>query len=259
VVKEVRSAGCEVRAAEPALPAVAGLEPYASGAGWAIYCADVLDLVPRLPAGCVDVVLTDPPFTAAGGSSNGRTSNYDDQFFGHWWLSVWSAFSPALSPAGCGWICCDWRTIGVLRANSRARGERQSSKGWEITQAIVWNRGNLGLGAPYRGGFEMLGFCRGPRFSAADWPKNMRAVMDVPWPYGQHGKGAHPAAKPVNLFSPLLSLPLGKIVCDPFCGSAPVGAAAIAAGRAYIGADIDPHWCEVAANRLHAAEQEPTP
>jgi hypothetical protein len=50
------------------LPRAEGLEPYATGRGWAIYCADVLDLVPRLPAGCLDVVLVDPPSDPAADS-----------------------------------------------------------------------------------------------------------------------------------------------------------------------------------------------
>lgn len=44
------------------------------------------------------------------------------------------------------------------------------------------------------------------------------------------------------------------IVIDPFAGSATTGAAALGAGRYFIGVEIQPHYAERAAARLEAAE-----
>jgi DNA modification methylase len=51
-------------------------------------CGDCLDLMRTIPDGSIDALLTDPPFSFAGGISNGRSSIADSQFFLHWWRDV---------------------------------------------------------------------------------------------------------------------------------------------------------------------------
>jgi site-specific DNA-methyltransferase (adenine-specific) len=255
VVKEVRSTEYGVRGADPELPAVAGLEPFACGRGWAIYCADVLDLVPRLPAGCVDAVITDPPYTVAHKSQGGRTKAsefFDLLNFGHW-LALWYGESRrVLRPSGYLSACSNWRTLpAVLFAFDRI--------GWAAAGCLVWDKQWIGPAGPhqFRPVWEVVPYAAMPDAAIAD-----RSAADLfrhKW-MARHAKGtSHPAAKPVELMAYLVEHLGGPVVADWFCGECPTGVAAIRAGRRFIGADIDPHWCEIAANRLRAAEAEQEP
>jgi len=68
----------------------------------------------------------------------------------------------------------------------------------------------------------------------------------------------HPTVKPTDLLRYLCRLicPPGGTICDPFMGSGSTGKAAIAEGFSFIGIEIDPHYCEIAAARLSKALEE---
>lgn len=72
----------------------------------------------------------------------------------------------------------------------------------------------------------------------------------------EHGESFHPTQKPVALMRWVLSLPwLPKtgLVLDPYCGSGPVGVAAVEAGMDYLGFDVVPEYCEIARRRISEA------
>ena len=46
----------------------------------------------------------------------------------------------------------------------------------------------------------------------------------------------------------------GQVILDPFCGTCTTGAAAVSAGRRFIGIDVDPHVMKVAESRLIEAQ-----
>lgn len=62
----------------------------------------------------------------------------------------------------------------------------------------------------------------------------------------------HPTVKPVPLIEHLIRLfsKDGQTVIDPFMGSGSHGIAAINAGRKYIGIERDPHYFDIASNRI---------
>jgi site-specific DNA-methyltransferase (adenine-specific) len=71
-------------------------------------------------------------------------------------------------------------------------------------------------------------------------------------------KGAdndHPTVKPVTLIEHLIRLfsVEGQTVLDPFAGSGSHGVAAVQSGRHFIGIERDPHYHEIATDRLLAA------
>ena len=73
-------------------------------------------------------------------------------------------------------------------------------------------------------------------------------------------KNRHPNEKPVDLCAKLVALfsNQGELVFDPFCGSGAIGEAAIRLGRSYIGFDQDNAWCESAIKRLAPLSQDMT-
>ena len=48
-----------------------------------------------------------------------------------------------------------------------------------------------------------------------------------------------------------------SLVLDPYCGSSPVGVAAVQSGRQYIGIDLASDYCEISRKRIARAEREP--
>jgi len=112
------------------------------------------------------------------------------------------------------------------------------------------------MGAPFRSGYEMIGFVRGPLWKQDPKliPRNLRAVIEHPWRYGSHPH--HGAEKPVALCRQLLEWAGPGVVFDPFMGSGTSGVAAISLpGRRFIGIERDERYAETATRRLCEAER----
>jgi site-specific DNA-methyltransferase (adenine-specific) len=79
----------------------------------------------------------------------------------------------------------------------------------------------------------------------------------------ERGEGnIHPTVKPLALMRYLVRLVTrkGGIVLDPFMGSGTTGVAAIQEGMNFVGIEKDPHYYEIASERIHKArpiEQKP--
>jgi len=232
------------------------MKPYYDHAGITIYHGDCLELMPQLPESRAGVIYTDPPFTAAGGSTNGTVLDADTQFFGHWFDDVAEQMRRCSSPASCWLMHCDWRTIGVIQRSVQRAGRNIRSEAFRVTQALYWHRRSIGMGSPFRNAVEMLAFAPGPRW-ANQMPKNISTLIEERWPYGY--KQHHGAEKPVPLIERLLTLVdpgVGSLVLDPFAGSGSSLVAARNLNRYAIGIEREERYCEIAAKRL---EQETNP
>lgn len=226
------------------------MKPYYQEGRIKIYHGDCLEVMPQLREACAGVVYTDPPFAATGGSTNGRVSDADTQFFEHWFNDVVEEIRRCSSPSTCWMFHCDWRTIGCIAKAVARSGRNIPSQAFRLTQALYWHRGSLGMGSPFRNVVEMIGFARGPRW-CNNIPKNIPTLIEEPWPYGF--KPHHGAEKPVPLIERLLRLiePTGHVgILDPFMGSGATLVAARNLGRYATGIEIEEKYCETAAKRL---------
>ncbi|MEK7492965.1 MAG: site-specific DNA-methyltransferase, partial [Pseudomonadota bacterium] len=79
-------------------------------------------------------------------------------------------------------------------------------------------------------------------------PRLVRSVIDVA---NEHGKAVHPTQKPLGILAPLIaySVPPGGLVIDPFMGSGSTGIAAATLGRRWIGAELNPDYIALQAER----------
>ena len=70
-------------------------------------------------------------------------------------------------------------------------------------------------------------------------------------------RGAHFAVFPEKLVEPciLAGCPSVSIVLDPFMGSGTTGVVAKRLGRGFIGIDINPDYCAMAAERIAAVKE----
>ena len=198
---------------------------------------DCLNVLPQIPTGSVNFVLTDPPYLANYRSRDGRTVPGDDN-------DAWLA--PAFS-----------EIHRVLSRDSFA----VSFYGWPHADRF--------LHAYRSAGFRVVGHFTFPkRYSSASKylkyqhecayllakgfpPQPKNTIGDViRWAYT--GNKLHPTQKPLSILTPLIetfSAPTG-LVLDPFAGSGSTLMAARSLGRRYLGVELDATYHGIAQQRL---------
>jgi site-specific DNA-methyltransferase (adenine-specific) len=195
-------------------------------------------IMPSIPAGSVDIVVTDPPYGIAF-KSNGQwfrravVMSGDDstkiaeaiaQAF--WGKPLAMFYSPFRSPA------IKWRSV------------------------LVWNKGrHVGIGGDretcWKRDFELIGVrdnkpLNGKRDSAI---LTFRALL--------HPPSGHFAEKPIDLMVYLiekLSNP-GDTVLDPCMGSGTTGVACVRSGRNFVGIEINKNYFQIAARRIREEQR----
>lgn len=237
------------------------MTPYYEDNAVKIIHGDALDVLDGVSPGRFSCIVTDPPYTAAGSSSNGRSAQYDDQFFAYWIKAIGERLRNAVRPTGAGFLFCDWRTIHLVRLGLRNPISHQRGKIWDATQALVWDRDSIGMGVPFRNSYEMIAFAKGPNWDASHLPKNLPTVVRYRWPYGNRGDYA--SEKPAGLIRQLLEW-IGPVaregpVLDPFAGSGPVAEACRALGLSCVLINKIERDCEIAAQRLMNCNPLPFP
>ena len=162
-----------------------------------LYHGDSIEFMAGRPPGQFSHFVTDPPYTAAGGSTNGRTSGADNQFFAFWLRAVCDGLHRVVRSDGCGFMFCDWRTVGLVQDCLRPRGSRLRGAAWAMSQALVWDRESFGMGAPFRNGYEMIAFAKGGGWDGSHLPKNISTLIRHRYTYTK--REHHGAEKPVEL------------------------------------------------------------
>jgi site-specific DNA-methyltransferase (adenine-specific) len=211
---------------------------------------DCLEVMKALPDGCVDAVVTDPPWT------NYQTGRYD--------ASAWhkpvklvapNLYCPDISriirPGGAALIWCRWDTFPVL-------ADSIHSADMEVRNCVVWDKGNHTAG-DLNGNFgnchEMAAFAvKGKWHRPGAREENLWRVTHL----FSKTKRYHPTEKPVSLMKrsvEALTYP-GQIVIDPFMGSGTTGVACVKTGRSFIGIEEDPTYFAIAEKRITEAQQQ---
>lgn len=130
-------------------------------------------------------------------------------------------------------------------------------------QAVVWDKGPIGMGWHYRRSYEFV--LVGQKPGKARWFDESHRIENVIRP-GDQGirkiiprADQHPTQKPVELAEHFIRLHTqpGDIVLDPFTGSGTTGVAALRLGRRFVGVELDPHWFNVARDRIDRFVESP--
>ena len=198
--------------------------PYAEGRDWVLYHGDCLDILPRLDAGGVDAVVTDPPYGINYVSRPTKWSRSSESRISKAWDNAAPDVSEILS----------------LKVPTMIWGGNHfnlpPSRGW-----LVWTKPK---GLPSYGTAELC-------WTNIEMPVRHRYEAWVrPKPR------LHETQKSVSLMRWCLQYLTGKSILDPFAGSGTTGVACIRTGRKFIGIEIDERYCEVAARRMREAEDD---
>ena len=188
-----------------------------------IVTGDCLEVMAGMPDGCVDAVVTDPPYGIG-------YAEWDRQLPDMAWLrharriAAIVSFTPRTGqiwkypPAD--WVLC-WHRPGSVQRTKIGRFSH-----WEPVLIYGDN--------PY-------------------WVDARTFVADT-----KSAGIAHPCPKPLPVMEWLVE-PCGNLILDPFCGSGTTCVAAKKLGRRWIGVEIDPKYADVARDRVEKAPRPMRP
>lgn len=229
---------------------------------WSLTIAnDSFDVLRRTEDEAVDVIITDPPYSAHV----------------HGNMSSGTAMKRQVDGGKGGGIPRIKLPFGNLQQYDFAQDLTRVAKRWALAFCAVEDfgayRDAVGPEQWVRGGIwykpNSMGQLTGDRPAAA---YEGLAIMHRKGKKVWNGRGSfahwtcngtrgekdrHPNQKPLKLCLELVAkfTKPGETVLDPFCGSGRIGEACVLLGRDYIGIDRDAEWVEKARERLARAEE----
>ena len=226
---------------------------------WAVVTGDCLAVLPTLPAGCVDAVVTDPPFEDEAHTMQRRKLG-KAAGDGREIVEAPLDFAPITPEARTGVsveskrICSGWM-LAFCQAEAVAAWRTCLEKaGISYKRSMVWVKPD---GMPqYSGdrpgmGYESIvaGWCGE---GGSEWNGGGRHGVFTFNKSNGTGPNEHPTQKPVRLMLELVRLFTDQIdiVLDPFCGSGTTGVACVQTGRRFIGIELEEKYAAIARRRI---------
>lgn len=240
-----------------------------------LYRGDCLEIMASLAESSVDMVLTDPPY--GHNNNNGDLINNREKALGRpaktkaaarpimndgaeadpLFRAMLEAARRLLKSPGCCCCCC----CGGGPDPLFARWALWMDEIFKFKQAVVWDKGPMGMGWHYRRSYEFMLVAEKKGSGAAKWFDTSKKVENIlrgcKCTPGRIGKlipraSQHPTEKPVSLGEHFIRLhtQAGEVVLDPFMGSAAFGEAALRLDRRYIGIELDPVHFATACARI---------
>lgn len=244
-----------------------------------LFNGDCHKLLAALPSEALDLVVTSPPYFM--GKSYDTSYNVDDFVRDH------SAIKPdverIVKPNGnIAWqvghhvkngisVPLDFHVYAVfnegsalslrnrivwtfnhgLHSNKRLSGRHETILWFSKGDDYFFDLDAIRVPQKYPGKRHYSGPKKG-QWSGNPLGKNPGDVWDIPNVKANHPeKTLHPCQFPVSLVERLVKAlaPTGGYVCDPFSGVGSSGIAAVLNGRRFLGAELDPRFCEIAETR----------
>jgi site-specific DNA-methyltransferase (adenine-specific) len=206
-----------------------------------IYHGDCREILPELPK--VDLVFTDPPYSTPVMTAFGRkhVKNYGDLSIQRYYLETLEKdLKTVLRASGAILFHCDDAYAGILYATFYH---------WHICQYLIWDKGRIGMGRPFRRQHEFLLFATQAENFEFDSGKTLSTVLAYSPVVTE--QRLHGAEKPIDLTCDLILALTDRdgLILDPFLGSGTTAFAAKKLNRKCIGIEIEEKYCEIAANR----------
>ena len=253
------------------------MKPYYQDNSVTLFNGEALSVLPDLPSGGCDALMTDPPYSSGGMFRSDRAVDPANKYRG-WSHTETETMKPAAeygSFAGDNrdqrsWACWvgawSWAALRACRNGAHAfmfsdwrqlptATDAVQIGGWTWRGVLVWDKG---VGRPNAGRFrnhiEFIVWATngGVQVVEGVYPSALVQAATV-----TPSEREHVTQKPVALLHHLLTvLPKGPLtVLDPFAGSGSTLVAAKQAGHRAVGIEIEERYCEIAAKRC-AAEMD---
>ena len=194
---------------------------------WQVIHGDCLDVMRGLPDGCVDAVVTDPPYgtgwmRTARGTSMGEFRGEFERPEWDVWDERWIVESRRFARGGA-FLLPRSRLADALRAVPDARlafyvKSNPRPNGPAVEPVILW-------GTVKSPGYDITAY-----------------NGDTP---------LHPCQKPLEVMSWMMGgVDEGALILDPFCGSGSTGVAAVQMGYRFLGIEREASYCDIARRRI---------
>lgn len=216
-----------------------------------LFNGDCLDLLARMEEGCIDLLVTDPPYkTISGGDSGNRPKGmlsgnrklfkHQSDIEIHDWMPLVFKVLKEESHA----------YIFTNSLNLKEMLDESEKAGFQLHNILVWEKNNCTPSQFYMKNCEYVLFLRKGK---AKWINNIGASKTVHQFNNILGKKTHPCEKPVDLLRFYIenSSKEGDMVLDPFMGTGSCGEACVKTGRRFLGIEKDETYFNLAKERLN--------
>lgn len=254
-------------------------KPYFQAENCLIYHIDCLDAMTILPAECIDLTVTSPPYNIGKQYENPLPI---DEYLN--WCEKWIAEIYRLTlPAGAFWL-----NLGYLSLPNRAKAIPIPYLLWDrvsfyLIQEVVWNYGAGVAGSkffsPRNEKFLWyvkdqddyifnLDDVRDPNVKYPNQKKNGKIKVNAKgknptdvWEFPKVTSGRnrsskertpHPAQFPIAIIERIIKASSNQqdLILDPFMGSGSTAVACLGLDRLFVGFEIREDYCEIAASRI---------
>ena len=219
-----------------------------------LFNGDCLDLMARMEEGCIDLLVTDPPYkTISGGDSGNRPKgmlsgnrklfkHQSDIEIGDWMPLVFRVLKEE-----------SHAYIFTNSLNLKEMLDESEKAGFQLHNILVWEKNNCTPSQFYMKNCEYVLFLRKGK---AKWINNIGASKTVHQFNNILGKKTHPCEKPVDLLKFYIenSSKEDDIVLDPFMGTGSCGEACVQTGRRFLGIEKDETYFNLAKERLNGQQ-----
>lgn len=202
-----------------------------------VHCLDCLEALKQMPDGCVDLVLTDPPYGMEYYSNRYVDGNPHKAIIGDDTFPTATIAECLRVARRAVYVFCRWNNMPNLPAVPKS--------------LVVWVKDNWTAGDLQHEHGRMW---EGIAFYPLAGHKFVRRLPDVLFA-PRVPPTEHPTEKPVELIARLIAANEGDIILDPFMGSGTTGVAAVQLGRQFLGFEMSPEYCQLANDRITAARQ----
>ncbi len=241
------------------------IKPYYEEPGITIYCGDARNILPEIEQ--ADLICTDPPYGL--NYNNGDLASQWENVFGgkkenlgvrpiandgedeamelFEWLCRLS--KEKILKGGCCCCCCCCGGGGPKPLF--AKWTLLMDKYIGFKQAVVWDKGGLGMGIHYRRNYEFVLIAQNGE-PARVWNGGNKTANIWRIPKIIPNDKQHPTQKPVELMSKIIQIHSnpGDLVIDPFMGHGSTLVAAKALKRRVIGIDLKEDYVRATIDRL---------
>lgn len=209
-----------------------------------IYNMDCLEGMQQIPRKYIDMIIVDPPYSTPVITAFGRKKekNYGDlSIQRNFFMQIKKQFERILKEKRPVFIFCDSKYYPILF---------EIFYSWQTNQLLIWDKGRIGLGSPFRKQYELIYFVSkeyGLQFNNGITLSDILKCEIIPSNDRLVG-----SQKPTELLNKLISAftKEGDIILDCFMGSGTTAISCKQINRHFIGFEINPEYCEIAEKRI---------
>ncbi len=234
-----------------------------------VHPGDCVELMDKMPAESIDLIVTSPPYnlrnSTGNGMKNGSGGKWENAqlikgYKGHsddmphdeyvkWQRDCLSSMMRILKSDGAIFYNHKWRVQGGLWQD-----RSDIVKDFPVRQIIIWKRaGGINFNPGYfLPTYEVIYLICKQDFKLA--PK-ANAFGDV-WSIVQEDNNPHPAPFPTELAQRCIESTTATVVLDPFIGSGTTAIAAELCNRKWIGMEISKDYCKLARERIDTERRQ---